>query len=583
METWSDPMTEPQNATALAARIDALLGEAAPVLAELDRACAYPLAQLAALDELGLPAHYVPREHGGRLESHQELFELWRALGRNDLSVAVAHAKTYLGSICVWIAGSPEQARGLAGAILGGARVGWALTEPGHGADLLAGELTAVREDGGWRLDGTKWPINNATRGRLLSVLARTDERGGGRGFGLFLVDKAELAPGSATPLPKVDTLGVRGVDISGIRFEGAHVGGSALVGAEGGGAETVLKGLQLTRTMCGALSVGATEHALRLATRFAVEHRIQGRPLVERPFVRSLLAGAAATLLTMEAAGLVGCRAAHTLTGEMSVVSAVLKALAPTLADEVLGRLGDFLGARSLLTELYEHGAFQKLARDHAVLAIFDGSTPVNRHALINQFAMIAAGHAAGTADQDGLAAATGLTAPLPPMPWAQLRAASRRGCSVVAAARTTLPAVDAARNAELSALARHAVDAMDRVCAAMAAVRPNRRPAMYAHDLAQNYELCFAAAAALQLWAANQAEARQAGPWAGELWLTGVLREVVRRLDPDVCGDAPRFAPDWHEELDGRLVDWLVGAADQPGPISAFGFVRHLERSHG
>ncbi|MGV9268865.1 acyl-CoA dehydrogenase family protein [Kitasatospora sp. NPDC003701] len=576
-------MTEPQNATALAAEIDVLLGGAAPVLAELDRASAYPLTQLAGLDELGLPAQYVPREHGGRLESHQELFELWRAMGRNDLSVAVAHAKTYLGSICVWIAGSPEQARGLAGAVLGGARVGWALTEPGHGADLLAGELTAVPEDGGWRLDGTKWPINNATRGRLLSVLARTDERGGGRGFGLFLVDKDELAPGSATPLPKVDTLGIRGADISGIRFDGAHVGGSALIGAPGGGAETVLKALQLTRTMCGALSVGATEHALRLATRFAAEHRIQGRPLVERPFVRSLLARGAATLLAVEAAGVVGSRAAHALTGEMSVVSAVLKALAPTLADDVLGRLGDFLGARSLLTELHEHGAFQKLARDHAVLAIFDGSTPVNRHALINQFAAIAAGHAAGTADRDGLAVTAGLAAPLAAVPWAQLRAASRRGCSVVASARTTLPAVDAARNAELSALARHTVDAADRVCAAMAGVRPNRRPAMYAHDLAQQYELCFAAAAALHLWTANHAAAREARPWAGELWLTGALRDIVRRLDPELCGDAPRFAPAWHEELDDRLVDWLLRATERPGPISAFGFVRHSEGSHG
>ncbi|MGW5430906.1 acyl-CoA dehydrogenase family protein [Streptomyces sp. NPDC004059] len=581
-------MAEPQNATVLAEEIDAFLGRAAPTLAELDRDAAYPLEQLARLDGLGLPAYYVPREHGGRLESHHELFELWRAMSRHDLSVAVAHAKTYLGSVCVWIAGSPEQARGLAGAVLGGSRVGWALTEPGHGADLLAGELTAVPEEGGYRLDGTKWPINNATRGDLLTVLARTDERGGGRGFGLLLVDKAELAPGSTTQLRKVDTLGIRGVDISGIRFDGAWVDESALVGTPGGGAEAVLKGLQLTRTLCSAISVGATEHALRLATRFAVDHRIQGRPLVERPFVRSLLGRSAATLLTAEAAGLAGCRAAHTLTGEMSVVSAVLKALAPTLADEVLGRLGDFLGARSLLTELHEHGAFQKLARDHAVLAIFDGSTPVNRHALINQFASIAAGHAVGSADGHGVAAATTLTAPLAPMPWRRLRAASRRGCSVVASARTTLPAVEAAGDAGLSALARYAVEAMDRVCAAMGDVRPSRQPSMYAHDLAQQYELCFAAASALHLWTANRAAAEGAEPWAGEpwagrLWLSGVLREIARRLDPALCGDAPEFAPAWHEELDHRLVDWLVRAAEHPGPITAFGFVQHLERSHG
>ena len=60
-----------------------------------------------------------------------------------------------------------------------------------------------MRDGATWRLDGEKWLINNATRGQLMCVLARTDPAGGPRGFSLFLVDKRELADGSFRCLPK--------------------------------------------------------------------------------------------------------------------------------------------------------------------------------------------------------------------------------------------------------------------------------------------------------------------------------------------------------------------------------------------
>src|SRR5436853_533617 len=79
-----------------------------------------------------------------------------------------------------------------------------------HGSDLLATETEARREGAGFRLFGRKWLINNGTRARQRVVLARTDARGGPRGFSLFLVDAQELRAGTLVPLPKIRTLGIR-------------------------------------------------------------------------------------------------------------------------------------------------------------------------------------------------------------------------------------------------------------------------------------------------------------------------------------------------------------------------------------
>ncbi|CAM5356160.1 hypothetical protein SGLAM104S_00265 [Streptomyces glaucescens] len=217
----------------------------------LDRREDFPAEACAALDAFGLPSHYVDARHGGLLREMPELAALQRAVARHDLTIAVAHGKTFLGAVPVWLAGSPAQAARLAEDVRRGAVVSWALTERDHGGDLMAGEVTArPAPGGGWRLDGEKWLINNAGRSRHICLLARTGEQGGPRGFSLFLVDKARLAPASYRALPKVRTHGIRGADISGIAFDGAVVRDDALIGAAGTGIDTVLRSLQLTRIL---------------------------------------------------------------------------------------------------------------------------------------------------------------------------------------------------------------------------------------------------------------------------------------------------------------------------------------------
>ncbi|HET9381762.1 MAG TPA: acyl-CoA dehydrogenase [Streptomyces sp.] len=474
-------------------------------VARLDAREEFPAEACAVLDACGLARAYVPAPLGGAGGGLPELLASLRAVARRDVTVAVAHGKTYLGSVPTWVAGDDRQRRALARRVLDEhAVVSWGLTEPGRGSDLLAGRLTATPDGpgGGHRLDGTKWPVNNATRGDLVSVLARTSPDGGPRGFSIFLVDKSRLPPGSWSALPKEPTHGIRGADISGIRFTGAGTPADAATGAPGQGLEIVLRSLQLTRTVCTALSLGAGEHALRLAHAFAAGRELYGTTLLRLPLARRVLGRAAASLELADAAALLAARSAHCLTGEMSVVSAVAKAGVPDIVQQTIDELAELLGARGYLTGLHAHGMFQKLERDHRIVGVFDGTTAVNRSALISQFPVLARLAREGRHDGPGLAAALGTG--LPPLDHAALRLTSRTGCSVVQALPTAVERLLGHPRAHAAATAL--AEETARLAGAMAALRPAaaRDTPAEAFALARRYELCFAGAAAVHLLAA-------------------------------------------------------------------------------
>ncbi|MEV7116673.1 acyl-CoA dehydrogenase family protein [Streptomyces anulatus] len=479
--------------------------------AALDAAEAFPETEFALLNAAGLPRAYVPARLGGAPGGLPELLDALREVARRDMTVAVAHGKTFLGAVSTWVAGTEEQQRALARLVLDeSAVIAWGLTERGIGSDLLAGSLTATSgPDGEWRLTGEKWPINNATRGQLICVLARTDPAGGPRGFSLFLVDKSALPRGTWQPLPKELTHGIRGADISGLRLCDAPVPADALIGKPGDGLGIVLRALQLTRTLCAALSVGAGEHALRLAGEFAAERALHGTLLIRLPLARRVLGRAAASLALADAAALLAGRCAHGLPREMSAVSAAVKAGVPWIVQQTIDDLAELLGARGFLTDYHADGMFQKLERDHRIVAVFDGSTAVNRSLLISQFPVLARLIRTGTYDAAGLAATTGET-PLPELDPTALRLVSRTGCSVVqavpdAAARITALAAAGSvppRAAELAAMLSEQTTAL---AEAMAELPPSGRNApAAAFAVARRFEACFAGAAALHLLAA-------------------------------------------------------------------------------
>lgn len=551
----------------------------------LDEREEFPAALCAQLDELGLHEFYIPVAHGGRLTDYEQLVQLMRTVARRDLTVAIAHGKTYLGAVCVWVDGSAEQCLRLGDAIASRLPVSLALTERAHGSDLLAGdvvaELSTRAQDAGYLVSGEKWLINNATRGSLLSVLSRTDPAGGPRGYSVLLVDKRTLPADTYRHLDKVHTHGIRGADISGIAFDQAPVPADAVVGKVGDGLETVLKALQLTRTMCAALSLGAADHALALGFDFAAERSLYGRSLIDLPQARRTLAESAADVLADEALALVVARAVQTAPAELSVMAAVTKYLVPTRTEAVVTALTRLLGARAFLKGVYAGGRFQKVDRDHRIVGLFDGNTLVNLNSLISQFRMLLRAHERGTGDVRGAVTAFRLTAPLPPVALDRLSLIARHGTGVLAALPDCVERLrrDAARNPAVEPALRAATRLMavvDQVHAEMAELQDSQAetpPAAF--EAARRFALCFAAAACVGLWTYSHVDAEAGATgrlWRDALWLRAALSRLLTALDlpdaadPEALDEVLDAAGALHAE--GRLVSLLPLSLRPAGP---------------
>lgn len=529
--------------------------------AELDDRDEFPEDVCRRLDEFDLPRHYVPKRYGGELVSYETTAQLMRMVARRDLTVAVAHAKTYLGAVCVWVAGNEAQATALGQRIIEGVPVSWGLTERNHGSDLLRGEMVAepvFGAPGTYQLTGEKWPINNATRCGVICVLARTRPDGGPRGFSLFLVDKATLDAESYWCLRKARTHGNRGADVSGIVLHDAVVDANARVGAEGTGLESVLKGLQVTRTLCAALSLGSGDHALRIAVEFATRHERYGHRLIDQPGVRRTLALAYTDHLLAEALSIVAFRAVQALPSDLTVIAAATKYLVPTRTEAMIARLRRMMGVNSLVQKGHEHGCLGKVERDHRIVSLFDGNTVVNLHALINLFPTLGRAHDNGaTPDRHALNVCCELSQPLPEACFGRLVLIPRHGSSLLLSAAS---AID-----ELTALARHD-RALDPVANAARHLRsalggvwhdmrwhtPTRiEVPKYSFLLAERLAACVAGVAAIQLWLRNHEVIldRAASPgrdqdvlWRNGMWLHAVLDLVLAALgDHDEAGTTP------------------------------------------
>jgi alkylation response protein AidB-like acyl-CoA dehydrogenase len=354
---------------------------------KIDETEQFPEEAIRWLYDRQLARHYVPQELGGSFRSFAEVGEVIRVLSRRDVSSAVAFS-TLFWSFLVWVGGTDEQKQWLAKYIM--ERRGTmclAYSERRHGADLAAGDTVARRTADGFAITGEKWPINRATVGGLCFVLASTDPSAGPRGLSLFMLDKGELDPKRYSNLPKILTHGMRGSDISGIKFENCPVPARSLLGGEGGGLQLALRGFQITRALCAAISLGAGDTALRTTLSFALNRKLYDELVIDLPHAAGVLSDAFLDLLICDCVTNSGLRSFHVVPEQSSLWASIVKYFVPTTIERMIQNLSVVLGARYYMREEHEWGTFQRVLRDSAVVSLFDGSTVVNLHALMLQF----------------------------------------------------------------------------------------------------------------------------------------------------------------------------------------------------
>lgn len=511
---------------------------------EYDERDAFPEDILGFVRQSEFDSYLVPHELGGRFDTCEGHLARHRAIARRDLAVDVSIGASHLAFAPVWCAGSRAQKERFARLFRDHEYAALALTERAHGADLLRIDTVATRTADGWSITGEKWLINNASRGRLVCVLART-EAGGRAGLSLFLVDKDVVDRGSYEHLPKLPLHGVRTMDVCGIRFQGCRVPEDAVIGAPGAGLEPVLKGFALTRTMCAGKSVALADTALRATLDFARGRRLYGDTVLAISHARHQLACSFADLLLCDAIVIAAARALHVTPGQASLTSAVAKYLVPVMSERIVSETSVILGARHYLREDHWGGIFQKMRRDNDVLSLFDGSTVINLSSIASQLGALAMGRRDGRRDElaDRAPALFRLAEAVPALRFDRIELTCQGRNDVLEGLDALAGRIERARRSpnvpgrtgdELDRLV-HAVAGElarleDHLRAGFAAGWATRQRSAEAIELARRYCLLHGVAAGLQVWAHNHdllGGAFERGDWlviAGNRVLAGL-----------------------------------------------------------
>jgi isovaleryl-CoA dehydrogenase len=252
----------------------------APLAARIDAEDWFPRDELwPAMGELGLHGITVEEEFGGLglgyLEHVVAVEEVSRASASIGLSYG-AHSNLCVNQIRRW--GNAEQKAKYLPGLISGEHVGsLAMSESGAGSDVVSMKLRAGKVAGGWRLNGTKFWITNATYADTLVVYAKTDPDAGSKGITAFLIEKH--SPGFSIG-QKIDKMGMRGSPTAELVFDDCFVPDENVMGALGGGVRILMSGLDYERVVLAGIQTGIIQACLDVVIPYVRERKQFGQAI---------------------------------------------------------------------------------------------------------------------------------------------------------------------------------------------------------------------------------------------------------------------------------------------------------------
>ena len=265
--------------------------ELAPHADEWEEAEGFPDSVFTRMGELGYLGLRFPEKYGGQdcdfLFSVVLAEELGRC-GMGSIGMAVA-VQSEMATPPIHKFGTEEQKMNYLLPANQGKKIAClGISEPNAGSDVAAIQTTARRDGDHWVINGRKIFITNGVRAHFITLVARTGEKRGYKGFSLFLVDKE--TPGF-TVTRKLDKVGMRSSDTAELLFEDCRVPADALLGEEGQGFYHIMWELQGERIMGAANAVSRAQMAYELALKYSQERVQFGKPLAHFQVTRHRLA----------------------------------------------------------------------------------------------------------------------------------------------------------------------------------------------------------------------------------------------------------------------------------------------------
>jgi acyl-CoA dehydrogenase len=359
----------------LAAAIDAWCESHLPVVHDdVDTACRELVAMLGR--DGWLEPSAIDPDLGGTLDV-RTLCVVRETLARHDGLADFAFAMQGLGGGAISLFGTAAQRQWLKRTRAGTAIAAFALSEPGSGSDVAGIEMAARRDGGDYILDGEKTWISNGGIADFYVVFARTGEGPGAKGLSAFVVP-ADLAGFSIAERIEV----IAPHPLARIRFAGARVPASAMIGKSGDGFKIAMATLDIFRTTVGAAALGFARRALDETTERARTRRLFGAPLSDLQMVQAHIADMA---LDVDAAALLVYRAAWVKDSGAARVTreaAMAKLFATDRAQEVIDKAVQIHGGDGVR----RGHIVERLYREIRALRIYEGASEVQKVVIARQ-----------------------------------------------------------------------------------------------------------------------------------------------------------------------------------------------------
>ncbi|KQW59640.1 acyl-CoA dehydrogenase family protein [Variovorax sp. Root411] len=276
-----------------------------------DRAV-FPHAFHRAVAESGWLGIAMPEAQGGAGLGITEAALMMRAISASGAGMSGAssvHMNIFGLNPVVVFGTEAQRQRFLPPLIAGTEKACFAVTEPDAGLDTTSLKTQAVRQPGGsYLLHGRKLWISTAQVADRMLILTRTTPidqvKKPTQGLTLFYtaLDRSKVE------VREIHKLGRAAVDSNMLFIDGLEVPEEDRIGEEGRGFEYILHGLNPERILIAAEAIGIGRAALRIASQYAQERIVFGRPIGQNQGVAHPLARAWANL---EAADLMVFKAA--------------------------------------------------------------------------------------------------------------------------------------------------------------------------------------------------------------------------------------------------------------------------------
>lgn len=251
----------------------------APLAVRADAEDWFPRELWEPMGALGLHGITVEEEWGGLglgyLDHVVAVEEVSRASASVGLSYG-AHSNLCINQIRRW--GSDEQKAKYLPKLINGEHLGsLAMSEAGAGSDVVSMKLRADAAPGGYRLNGTKFWITNATYADTLVVYAKTAPDAGSRGITAFLIERG--MPGFSIG-QKIDKIGMRGSPTAELVFEDCLVPEENVMGPLHGGVGVLMSGLDYERVVLAGGPLGLMQACLDTVIPYVRERKQFGKAI---------------------------------------------------------------------------------------------------------------------------------------------------------------------------------------------------------------------------------------------------------------------------------------------------------------